>query len=1521
MLMQRKTCWLAIVGLWVGAPLAYAAPPMIFQHLGAGEGLPQNTVNATLQDSQGFIWIATEDGLVRYDGYETRRYAQERRNPASLPGNYVWAIAEDRGGDLWLAIKNGGLARWNRRTDQFTSFHHDPARTDTSPSSDAIRQVLIDQRGHIWLATTGGGLDDFDPVARTFRHYRHDSGNIDSLSSDVVTALWETPKGELWVGTDDGLNLWLPATRTFRRLRHDPHDPQSLSSNGITVICTDQSGRLLVGTYDAGLDIAAPGSERFTAYRHDPLLAHSLPGDEVRALLAGSDGRVWIGTAAGLALLDSQSGRFDVYAHDPAEPASLPDSYVMSLSRDRSGLVWVGTRAGGVSRWNPRTWYFGHQKPAWIASGYVMSFSEDNRGRLWVGTLGNGAARFDATTGEWTPLERVRTSGAVLADRRVMSMLTDRLGNLWLGTISGGLSRLSPGGELKTWRASAGQPQELPANGVMALYEDSRGRIWIGTFGGGVSILDPATGRFDNVPYDPKNAQSIGSPRVTAIVEDAQGNFWVGTDGGGLNIVRPDGTVAAAFHHQQDNPQSLGANSIYALHRDVAGRIWVGTEGGGLNLVLGSSADTATVHFKTISQAQGLTSDVIYGIRSDDQQRLWLSGNAGLMRYDPGTGEVQQFHREHGLQGEEFNFGAHFRTRDGHLLFGGPNGFNMISASQLDQPAPAPAVVLTGVQIMNRPAALATPYPLLTSLQLGHRDAVVSFDFAVLDYAAPAKTRYAYRLRGFDREFIDLRHGHSVSYTNLDAGKYLLEVKATTGDGVWSSNTLRLPISVTPPPWRTWWAYLAYAALLLLLLWTWYAAQQRKLAQAAQASRRLEAEVALRTHDLEERNVELARLNRTKSSFLARMSHEIRTPMNGVLGTAELLAGTKLSTHQARLAATIRSSAQTLLHILNDILDLAKVEAGKLSLEVLPFDLTALIEETVELLAPQARAKGVAIIVAPAPELRHHLHGDPLRIRQLLTNLLGNAIKFTSHGQIVVAVHVLANAEDSVEFELAVSDTGIGMSAETLAHVFEPFTQADETTTRRFGGTGLGLAICRELVALMNGRITATSEPEVGSTFSVTLQLPRGAAFSEPDAAALNGVTVQIASRRPALVDALARQSRAWGARVAVLDPDRDLERAIGHAADAAPGVQTEVLVVDADSLARGLTGLLAAAPDGCPEQLICICAPDGELRRFFDARLAETQIIATPFPRRALLAALLAGAGRESDAGTSATHAVPALRFAARVLVVEDSAINQMVAEGFLSALGCSVTCVSSGREAIARASSESFNLIFMDLNMPEMDGLTATGLIRKSERDGARVPIVALTANASATHRDLCLEAGCDDFLGKPFTLAALQATLLRWLPAQQAAAIPAAAADAAIPVTAAAAEIAATAAQGSGYAATLDKQALDGLRAFSQAGQTDLLRRLVPVFRRSSEHYLDTIREALPRHDHEAIRACAHALKSSAGNLGAVPLAAAARELEQAGQAGDAQRIAQLAADVFRLHAAAVAALEQEVLRESA
>ncbi|MFW2403423.1 MAG: two-component regulator propeller domain-containing protein [Gammaproteobacteria bacterium] len=1369
----RKRSLFASLACFVAAG-AIAVPPS-FEHFDQRDGLSNNSVMGILQDTQGFMWFATENGLNRFDGYEFRQYHGDRRDPGALPGDWIWEIAQDAAGDLWLATEGGGLVRWEHQRDRFTAYRSGP---DGLPS-DLVRAVMTDPRGVVWAGTRQDGLVRLDPGSGAITHYRHEFDDPASLGNDMIYALHAGRDGEIWVGTDAGLDLLDSDTGAFTHFRHDPNDTSTLSNGRVIDIEQDHTGALWIGTFGGGVNRLDPETGEFERYRHDRNDTASLSANIVRVVFEDSQRRLWVGTEDGLNVFDRDTETFERFYHDDADPASLADSDVMSIYEDRGGNLWFGTRAGGVSKWNPRAAMFGFFRGNWLESSEVTSFATEDDG-VWIGTMGAGLKWFDLQTGEVRHYRHDPSTPGGITDDLVMSLLRDRDGYLWIGTMTGGLNRMDPAREHVTvFRHDPNDATTLGADGIMSMMQDQQGKIWIGTFGGGVSRYDPDRGRFERFVHDPNRPGSLTGSRATSIVQHPNGDIWIGTDGDGLNRFNADDGTFTNFRFDRNDSGSLSGNAVFSMHIDAAGRLWVGTAGQGLDRVESPAAAPADVRFENVPLVREHSGDSIFGIHSDRAGRLWLSTNQGLAIYEPEAGTLRALHHEDGIQGDDFNFGAHHRAADGRLFFGGTQGFNAFDPMSIEPDERSIPVVLTGFEIANRSVARDRPYELLDAIELDYRDKVATFEFAGLDFAHPRRIRYAYKLDNFDSDWSEIGNRHRVTYTNLDAGNYVLRVKAANGDASFSTVGLTLPIRVRPGPWATAWAYGIYAAIALLLgAFGWYL-HQRRLERGANYRDELEREVSARTREIEIKNVRLEELSRAKSDFLARMSHEIRTPLNGVLGMAELLTATANHEDRRSFASTMRSSAESLIDIINDVLDVSKIEAGKLEIAQVVFDLGELIDGTLAILDAAARDKGLDLSFDASTDTRRLVVGDPLRLRQVLVNLVGNAIKFTDEGEVLVRCVEQPAGGDAIGFRFEVSDTGIGISADKQEQIFDAFTQEDDTTMRRYGGTGLGLAISRQLVELMGGEIGVHSALGEGATFWFTLLCaPAPAGFPAVDAAELDATRYRM-------------------------------------------GEQT------VNGELSGLTG---------------------------------------------------------------------------RVLLVEDTRVNQAVVAAMLRRLGCTADVVADGAAAIDKVRAATFDLILMDSHMPILDGMRATQAIRAQEADGTRVPIVALTADVRADHLERCLAAGMNACLTKPFTLKELHTVLAHWMKKNGNGVAPAP--EVSVPE----------------WPATSTVINLERLRAVFPPGEEDGIREVVTAFLEDSAELVDAIDAALDRGEAELVRTSGHALKSNSGEVGAEALVNICRALEQAAAGGDLDEARAQYKALQRLYPDVVAALEAELRKGS-
>lgn len=1496
---RRRTLGIlaACIAVAVLSAAAHASPPvaavrpLYFEHLTVRDGLSMRTVNSILQDSVGYIWLATESGLDRYDGYSIREYRRQRGALHGLASDYIWSIAEDAGGDLWLATDGGGVARWVRKTDQFQQFRHD-SQQPQSLASDAVRSLVVDARGQVWVGTKDKGLDVLNPNTGESRHYRHREADPRSLPDDSVDTVYADRAGRIWIGTDRGLSVYDPATDGFHSVKASI-DGVALEDLRIRSIREDHAGMFWLGTVNKGLFRLDPDTNRLTVFRHDPQNPKSLSQDSVWSVLEDNAQRLWIATGDGLNLFDRAKESFTRYGHDSDNPQSLHSSNVSSLYQDRGGILWVGTREGGASHWNPRSWLFGHYFSDAFRATSVNSIADDGAGKVWVGTIA-GLVEIDSRTGR----ER-RYDG--LTENRIMALLYDHHGALWIGTMSGGLNKLDIAtGKIQAFRSVPDDPSTLPADGIMTLYQDRAGSLWAGTFRGGLANIDRTTGKVTRFPFAPAGGNALSSSKASAIVEDRLGNLWIGTAGGGLNLLEIKSGRFHAYRRDDRDPNSLGDDNVYALHIDHHGDLWVGTAGAGLERVVGSSAEPGAVRFESQAHLEGMSSEVVYGIESDRNGRLWLSTNNGLARFDPQAHIIRMFHQVHGLQDEEFNFNAHHAAADGTLFFGGNNGFNAFSPDLVEADTPAPRVVLTTAAKLNRPIAAQELPGAARPLQLAYDDKLLTLDFAALDFTSPANNRYSYQLEGFDSAWIDSGAMHRATYTNLAAGDYTFKVRAANADGVWSTDGLSIPVHVAPAPWNTLAArllYLLVAAAMLAYLWRF---QRQRRERELRYSRELEHTVRLRTHELEERNQQLQVLSRAKTDFVARMSHELRTPMNGVLGMTSLLLDTHIDQSQRRFAEAIHRSADSLLAIVDDVLDFSKIEAGRLQLDPVDCDLIELFEHTVEMLAARAATKGIELLCDSPAAALPRVKLDPVRLRQVLVNLGGNAVKFTERGEVTLRLELLDSQDGSLKVRVAVADTGVGIAPENQTRIFEEFAQEDASTTRRFGGTGLGLAIARQLIELMGGHLALSSEPGKGSTFSFDLSLPLADSPSQlPELPrSLGGLRVLVVHDNAAARMLIGRTVRTWSGRPTEV-------ASLAEALSASAGATYDAVVVDDQLIAQA--GSLWKEVRGRQGEglrtirllsFVSLGAQAAAGSSPFDVELTKPLRIAE-------LYRVLGGCGNGRTPLNERTIALkkPAgslSPLAGRVLVVEDQPLNREVAIGMLTSLGLEVETAHHGQQALDILQTRSFDAILMDCEMPVMDGFSATKAVRRRESAGIHIPIIALTADVTSAGRAACLAAGMDDHLAKPFRREALHAILSRWLgnPLRPSASTPPAPSKEPI----------------------LDCATLDALRALPKRGPKDMLMHIGELYLVDSRGLIASIEQSLSAGNAADLARAAHAWRSYNGNVGAHGLAQLCRELEDAARAGNFAAARLIYTQIQALHAQVRDELQIEMRRSA-
>lgn len=1364
-----------------------------FTHIDTRDGLSQSTVTSILKDKYGFMWFGTEDGLNKYDGHQFTIYRKNLSDKKSLAGNSISALYQDKAGNLWIGTKEG-LSRYNRTNDTFINYYNDPGNPNSLTNS-SINTIGEGDNGNIWVGTFIN-LNLINPKTNKIVRYIAD-GKPGSLSYTRVTKILKDSSQRLWIGTNKGLNLFNPKTNKFTTYYHNALDKNSLNSDYVKALADAGNGKLLIGTDDAGVDIFDPRTGIFTHHVNKKGDASSLSHNNVHVIAPTGAGNFWMGTEEGLSFYNTRNNTFTTYKNSPADNTSVSGTSIRSILVDNLGTLWVGAASAAISMYDKsltlfKTYRYLYGDPRGLSAKEVTSFADAGNGNVWVGTDGGGINLFDKKSNTFRHyLYRDNVKNGLSANN-VLTLLKSKTGNrLWVGSYSGGLDLFDISKNKFTNFAKGTGPNQLSNGSVFALMEDSKNNLWIGTNGGGVNILNPSMKKITTLRSDFNNEQTISNDVIRCFFEDKNGDIWIGTYNAGISIYHPSTGKVTRLNKNNSN---LSNNIISCIMADKHGNIWVGT-GSGLNKYI-----AAKKRFTFYTTEQGLANNNIYGIIDDDKGCLWLSTNLGLSRFNPSKNTFKNYTLKNGLQNNEFKF-AGFRSPTGEIYFGGVNGFNTFDPESVTENKNIPPIVITGFEIFKKRIIAGTPNSPLTksitdtrNIKLNYKQNIITFHFAALDYTLPEENDYAYILEGFEKDWNHIGNQYRATYTNLNPGDYTFRVKAANNDGVWNEHGVSIHLVITPPFWLTWWFKLLVALVVILMLYLIYSYRIRNISaqklvlerqvtqrtqevlRQAEDLKKLNSELIDQTEELQVLNEELyeqrlqeekaradaeqARLdaeqaNKAKSIFLATMSHEIRTPMNGVIGMAALLGETKLTEEQHEYAETIIHSGEALLNVINGILDFSKIESGKMDLDPHEFELRVCIEEVFDLFVRKTAETNVDLIYQIDHRLPPLLIADGMRLRQILINLISNAIKFTHEGEVFLNVALAAQEGNMLDLAFEVSDTGVGIPPEKLSQLFEAFTQVDSSITRKYGGTGLGLAISKRLIQLMGGAITVESEEHKGTKFKFTikceaLQHDRLEASTLPD---IEGKNILIVDDNDTNLKVLKSQLEVWNLHaVSTRSAAEALE--LLKAGKIFDMIITDMQMPEMDGLAftRVIKKLYPQLP------VILLSSVGNETQKNYPNLFAAT--LTKPVKQHHLSMAIQNEFKHKqymADNGAKATS-VLSIDFASEnpstILVAEDNMINQKLIMRILEKLGFEAKLVNNGQEVLDELDKKMYDIILMDIQMPELDGLETTRRIRNM--DNIDQPyIVAMTANAMPEDRDECYAAGMDNYVSKPVKL----------------------------------------------------------------------------------------------------------------------------------------------------------------------
>ena len=1186
-----------------------------FNTISLEQGLSQSSVYSITQDDKGYLWFGTLDGLNKYDGYNFDVYRHDSGDTNSLPDNIVISLLNDTQGNLWVGTYSGGLCRYNKHKDNFDCFFADNTYGDIS--NNTIRVIFQDSKGKIFIGTDKG-LNLFNENNDSFTKAKIYKKPSETPKDIKVRSIEEVNENLLILGTEKSIFLYNHKKNTYKVIPFPAN-----AEKRVNHLLKDNTGKIWIATSD-GMYYYDMTTKSVEIFKKDFI------NKDIKSLLLFNT-TIWIGTRAeGIWRYDMKTGMIKHFVANEFTPGVLCDNKILSMYKDRQGLLWIGTNGSGVCKGSYKQEKFTTYTPVFntknsLNDRVVWAIHEDNENFLWVGTESGGLNKIDRNRNLYSHYTSSKNSTPTLPCNHIRC-IHEEGDVLWLGTGSCGIIKFHKSGKvLAHYRYSPSNNKGISDNNIRFIEKDINNNLWIGT-DNGLNVLNLSTGKIKKYFHNPEKPGSISDNMAWSFCIDHKGDIWIGTCGGGLNKYMKTKDEFISFQTSKDEG-SISNNLIRYIHEASDNTLWIATSEG-LN-----KFNREHEAFTAYTIKDGLPNNLIYAILEDQKGNLWLSTNKGISKFNPKTIQFVNYDVKDGLQSNEFNQGAAYKSQNGQMFFGGINGFNAFFPSEIIEEKYTSPVVITDFFIFNQPAQVGSEGPVkkhisyAKNINLNYFQNMFSFEFSAMNYENPLKNKYAYKMKGFDKDWIEAGNRNFATYTNLNPGKYVFKVKNVTNHKIGREPITQVNLHIEPPFWKTVYFYIIVALVVIIAVFFYI---KLRIYRLRKSQRQLENNVKERTEEinkqkeeirqqlkyLESVNKELERLSvvaretdnaviitndkaelewvnegfermhgyslqefkakvgktlfeasgsidiikninecirtkqsvvylsenitksgrkifaqttltpiinkngklkkiiaidsdytklkkaqqeiktvkeagavsKAKSEFLATMSHEIRTPLNALIGFVKLLEKEPQSEKGRQYIRTILSNTNILLSLITDILNLSKMEMDSLKINQQPVELKRIMEDIVNIFKIKASEKRIDFKLNFDKELPAILFLDEIKFRQLMLNLVGNALKFTDNGFVAITTWCQNHEQkDKIKLFIEVEDTGVGIPEKEQEHIFEAFQQADSKSIRKFSGTGIGLTIASKLAKAMGGEIDVKSKVGKGSVFNVVI--------------------------------------------------------------------------------------------------------------------------------------------------------------------------------------------------------------------------------------------------------------------------------------------------------------------------------------------------------------------------------------------------------------------------------------------------